>query len=282
MNNTVIRKDGFLYFENMDSSMLPKYTLIIEAPMLQEYEKYIEHHNISSIMINSNYINGVIGDLSFLGDSSTKIESLTILQPNMNIGGIDNLVNLEVLSIEGPLKKNLDISIFKSLKYLNCVYGPKLRNLGSAFSLKFLSVSGFKMDDLTILEGLKLLETITLYNTYIESLDGIANLISLKKVSIDRAPRLKSLNGFAESNSNMEDVEIFNAKNLRDVSALKYLHNLKNLYLQRISNIETLSFLSNINSLDRIVISSNVEDKDFSLVERIPHRFILGYQHNNL
>ena len=138
------------------------------------------------------------------------------------------------------------------------------------------------MDDLTILENLKLLETVTLYNTNIESLDGIANLINLKKVSIDKAPRLKNLNGFSESNFNMEEVEIFNAKNLRDVSALKYLHNLKNLYLQRISNIETLSFLSNINNLDRIVISSNVEDKDFSLVEAIPNKFILGYKYNNL
>lgn len=72
-------------------------------------------------MINSNYTNGVIGDLSFLGESSSKIKSLTILQPNMNIGGIDNLVNLEVLSMESPLKKDLDISIFKLLKYLNCV-----------------------------------------------------------------------------------------------------------------------------------------------------------------
>lgn len=282
MNNTVIRKGGFLYFENMDSSVLPKYTLIIEAPMLQEYKKYIEHHNISSIMINSNYTNGIIGDLSFLGESSSKIKSLTILQSDMNIGGIDNLVNLEVLSMESPLKKDLDISIFKLLKYLNCVYSPRIRNLGSAFSLKFLSMSSFKMGDLTILENLKLLETITLDNTYIESLDGIANLVKLKKVSVDKAPRLKSLNGFSESNSNMEDVEIFNAKNLRDVSALKYLHNLKNLYLQRISNIETLSFLSNINNLDRIVISSNVEDKDYSLIERIPHRFVLGYKHNNL
>lgn len=282
MNNTVIRKGGFLYFENMDSPVLPKYTLIIEAPMLREYKKYIEHHNISSIMINSNYTNGVIGDLSFLGESSSKIKSLTILQPNIHIGGIDNLVNLEVLSLESPLKKDLDISIFKLLKYLNCVYSSRIRNLESAYSLKFLSMIGFKMDDLTIMEDLKLLETVTLYNTNIESLDGIANLINLKKISIDKAPRLKSLNGFSESNSNMEEVEIFNAKNLRDVSALKYLHNLKNLYLQRISNIDTLSFLSNINNLDRIVISSNVEDKDFSLVEAIPYKYILGYKHNNL
>ncbi len=55
MNNTIIRKDGYLYFENLDSYMLPKLTLIIEAPKLQEYRKYIEYHNISSIMINSNY-----------------------------------------------------------------------------------------------------------------------------------------------------------------------------------------------------------------------------------
>ncbi len=122
MNNTIIRKDGYLYFENLDSYMLPKLTLIIEAPKLQEYRKYIEYHNISSIMINSNYTNGVIGDLSFLGESSLKIRSLTILQPNMNIGDIDSLVNLEVLSMEGSLKKDLDISIFKFLKYLNCVY----------------------------------------------------------------------------------------------------------------------------------------------------------------
>lgn len=80
----------------------------------------------------------------------------------------------------------------------------------------------------------------------------------------------------------METVEVFNAKNLRDIIALKYLHNLKTLYLQRISDIETLSFLSNISNLDRIVVSSNVDDKDYSFVETIPHRFILGYQHNNL
>ena len=113
MYNIVIRKEGFLFFENIDSPVLPKYTLIIEAPMLREYKKYIEYHNISSIMINSNYTNGVIGDLSFLGESSSKIKSLTILQPNIHIGGIDNLVNLEVLSMESPLKKDLDISIFK-------------------------------------------------------------------------------------------------------------------------------------------------------------------------
>lgn len=282
MNNTIIRKDGYLYFENLDSYMLPKLTLIIEAPKLQEYRKYIEYHNISSIMINSNYTNGVIGDLSFLGESSLKIRSLTILQPNMNIGDIDSLVNLEVLSMEGSLKKDLDISIFKFLKYLNCVYSTRLRNLEIAFSLKHLSLSGFKMDDLSIMRNLKLLESVALYNTHIKYLYGIGNLINLKKVLIDKAPKLKNLCGFTEQNSNMETVEVFNAKNLRDIIALKYLHNLKTLYLQRISDIETLSFLSNISNLDRIVVSSNVDDKDYSFVETIPHRFILGYQHNNL
>lgn len=150
MNNTVIRRGDFLYFENLDSSILPKYTLIIEAAKLREYKKYIECHNISSIMINTNYTNGVIGDLSFLGESSSRIKSLTILQPTMNIGGIENLVNLEILSIECPLKKELVISIFKFLKYLNCVYSPRLQNLGSAFSVKYLSIGSFKKDDFSL------------------------------------------------------------------------------------------------------------------------------------
>ena len=282
MNNTIICKGDFLYFENLDSSILPKYTLIIEAAKLQKYEQHIEHHNISSIMINPNYTNGVIGDLSFLGDSSLKIKSLTILQPNMNIRDIDSLVNLEVLSMEGSLKKDLDISIFKFLKYLNCVYSTRLQNLETAVALKSLSLSGFKREDLSIIRNLKLLESIALYNTHIESLDGIGNLINLKKVSIDKAPKLKKLSGFTELNSNMEQVEVFNAKNLRDISALRYLHNLKILYLQQISDIQTLSFLTNLNNLDRIVVSSNVNDKDYSFVSKIPHRFILGYQHNNL
>lgn len=137
----------------------------------------------------------------------------------MNLGGIYNLVNLEVLSIESLLKNDLDISIFKSLKYLNCVYSTRLKNLETAFSLKFLSMTGFKMDNLSVLKNLKLLESITLYNTHIESLVGVGLLINLKKVSIDKAPKLKSLSGFTESNSNMEYLEVFNAKNLRDVSA---------------------------------------------------------------
>lgn len=97
MNNIVIRKEGFLFFENIDSPVLPKYTLIIEAPMLREYKKYIEYHNISSIMINSNYTNGVIGDLSFLGESSSKIKSLTILQPNIHLA----VIYLTVMNVDG-------------------------------------------------------------------------------------------------------------------------------------------------------------------------------------
>lgn len=200
----------------------------------------------------------------------------------MDLEGIYNLENLSVLSIDGVIKYKLDIAKFGSLEHLSCQFSSKLLNINLAVSLNTICFTNFKMSNLDIFDKMTKLEKLSLYSTSLETLSGVSNLTCLKKLIIDKAPALKSLNGFKESNQAMKYLEVYNAKNLTDVASLKWLVNLKVLYLQRIKFIESLSFIKTMNDLDELVISCPVFDSDFSILDKIPNKFVLGYKKNNL
>jgi len=126
--------------------------------------------------------------------------------------------------------------------------------------------------DLTELTTLESLEELQLFNSKIENFKGIEKLGNLRKVNIDGARKLESLNGFSKSQSNsMEWLRLWSVRNLYDASAISNLKNLDFLQIAKVNNLKSLSFLNKLKNLSVCNIHKSmvkVEDGDYSLIDK--------------
>lgn len=281
MSDLTTKKDGFIFFNNAKD----KYTLfdtnfIIDAAKINSCVEYINKNNIKSIGINPMYGGSVI-DLNFLVEISN-IEAITILQDNLDLTPVNNLSKLKKLSFD-TTKQKIDLENFPDLRILGCNYSNKIVNLEKALNLEWAYIHNYKKDNLLDFEKMFSLKFLHLYNTQIKKLEGIGNLSLLEDFEIDKAANLSTLDGLSELNLGITKFAIYNAKLLSEVSSIGKLLNLNQLYLQKISNIKSISFLKDLKKADTAVFGGFViEDKDFSYLENIKNVFAVGYKGNTI
>lgn len=274
----ISKKDGFLFFNSNEKGKYPL-GLIIDGNNLLNTIKYINNNNIESIIINSAYAR-IPKSLSFLEEISHNIESVNIIENDIDLHNVNCLNNLKQLAL-GEIRQTIDLNNFKNLEVLFAHYSVKLKNLHNAVNLKSASLYNFKDENLMQFNKMENLESIWLHNTTITDFNGLSNLTHLKTIEIDKANDLVSLKGIGKRNISLSKINIYNAKKLVDLNPIMEVQKLKTLFLQKIHAQPNLNFLSG-QSLNTLVIGTKIEKIDSDIILGIKEILIPGYQHNTL
>lgn len=150
--------------------------------------------------------------------------------------------------------KEFDFIHFKNLISISNV-GPKnYKNFDKLVNLKYVYLRNYNRKDFSEFSAFKNLRTLEVYSLNSENFNGLSGLENLKEIKLEMCPRLSSLKGIDSTNRNLELVHLQSCKKLKDVSMLSSLPNLKDLYLYKVSELNSLHFLTSSNSIEKLFI----------------------------
>lgn len=238
--------------------------------------KYAINRGITKIEIDIN-INK--DDLLLLETIPLKALSLKGNNSKLDFSMLNSFSNIEYLSIAFSAKGKLDLLSFPNLEFLNIQEGIELINLDKVRSLKIGCFHNFKKCEIPSFGDIDIKE-IYIYNSFIETLDILKNCASVKKITIEKSPKLKSLNGLETSAKSSKELAIRNCKLLSDYSILSKLSNLKFLYLLNCGTISDANIFSNMSKLKYGNIDINIEDGNVEPLLNSPIIF-KNYKHFN-
>jgi protein phosphatase 1 regulatory subunit 7 len=279
-DDTIEKKDGFLFFKNnVDDYTFYERSLIIEACKIEKCIKYIKEKRIVSIQINDS-LGGKLNDLSFLKEIPN-IESVSVLQENLDLSPINSLIGLKCLNFNES-KQKIDFNNFPNLKKLGCNYSKSISNLDKAINLEWLYLHNYNKENLLDFSSMNNIRFLHLFNTSIKNLLGIDNCSLLKNLDIDKAPKLSSLEGLSSKNISLTKMSIYNAKLLTDLTSIELLDNLEFLWLKKIPDVNNLDFLKNSKVLNNFCLGAKLIQKEYSNVINVKKIFIPGYSGNTM
>ncbi|MBB6329760.1 hypothetical protein HNP24_000710 [Chryseobacterium sediminis] len=196
--------------------------IVIHANQLKEGTEYAKHLKIAQIQIRG-----------FLGHENTeskvdfkefeklsdylKIISLSTIENVANVESIYSLQNLEKIYLEKQ-KFSINISNFHKIKHLGSEYWKGLVNFNEAYSLQSLVLTKFPDTNLLELSKLQNLKVLHVYNSKIETLDGIENLP-------------------------LEELALVKNNSLENIHAIKKMEMLKELLIEKCKKIDDYEFI---------------------------------------
>ena len=205
----------------------------------------------------------------FKGKDLTKITELINLYGVKDLSGIENLMNLTKLEINGEHNDIRDISSIANLTKLEelSLENVKIKDisaLSKLTNLRILNIAGpfvdpeysdaqnpddYLIKNIEALKNLTNLETLSIANRGITDINALSGLTKLNDVilsgnNITDISALKNL-------SELSNLDLTSNKNIEDISVLKDLTNLTNLWLteNKISSVEALRNLTNLKKL---------------------------------
>lgn len=213
--------------------------ILINSDNIADDMEYAIKNKIKKIVISSRIGNYKLDNINFV-EAYPEIQDLTIsTYLNVDYSAIHFLKGLTKLSIDVLAGDNqeIDFSSFENLEDLNFNWRKKTINLDKCSNLKSLIISKYKKKELTEFSNFRNLETLFVWQSSIENLDGIENLSNLRRLSLFKNKKLTSLKGL-ENLKNLVDLEIDECKSLESIEELKQLKNLKTLKIENCGNIE--------------------------------------------
>ena len=231
-------------------------------------------------------------DLSFLRGYEHKIKKLTIGSENCDWSVINDLHNLEELTIGGWFKTELSFSKFTRLKFLDTYWNdgytddiyqlPMLERLSitggkdvscgkfvTYKNLKYLEiVDSYKLESCDGLEELKKLQEVSFYGIRkLHDVKALGKLKKLEMLALEGCNKLSHLHGLGDSKS-IRRLFLERCRNLNDYYFLKgnisKVIEILVLIDLRIESLEVLSELSNVKNLS--LVGSIVADGDLSIL----------------
>lgn len=213
--------------------------ILVNSDNIADDMKYAIVNNIKKIVISSRIGNYKLDNINFV-EAYPEIQDLTIsTYLNIDYSAIHSLKALRKLSIDVLAVDNqeIDFSNFQNLEDLNFNWRKKTINLEKCTSLKSLIISKYKKKDLTEFSNFRNLNTLFVWQSSIESLDGIESLANLKRLSLFKTKKLTSLKGL-ENLTGLVDLEIDECKSLESIEEVKQLKNLKAIKIENCGAVE--------------------------------------------
>lgn len=207
--------------------------ILINSDNIADDMKYAIANNIKKIVISSRIGNYKLDNINFV-EAYPEIQDLTIsTYLNIDYSAIHSLKALKKLSIDVLAVDNqeIDFNNFQSLEDLNFNWRKKTINLEKCTNLKSLIISKYKKKDLEEFSNFSNLETLFVWQSSIESLEGIESLVNLKRLSLFKNKKLTSLKGL-ENLTSLVDLEIDECKSLHSIEEVNQLKNLKTIKIE--------------------------------------------------
>lgn len=219
-----------------------------------------------------NYAKGFKGkDLTFLSKLSD-LEALVITHRTIDdISPLNNLHNLRVLEVNTYCKTEIIFNNFPLLEECVLEWRPKAKSIISCQSLKKLFLNSLPWESTEGLSNLTNLESLSLANSKIVNIKGIATLPKLQFLGLYNLRKLEGLTGI-ESLLILKRLEINGCKKIHSLDPLASLPQLRELHLCDDGDILSLKPLSAMVDLEEFLFyeSTNVLDGDLSLLQSLP------------
>ncbi|MBC3760042.1 hypothetical protein H7U19_16665 [Hyunsoonleella sp. SJ7] len=147
-----------------------------------------------------------------------------------------------------------DFNNFPELIFLNGIGPKKYVNFDKLTKIRHVYLRNYNKKDFSEFSNFTDLRTIEIYSLSCENLDGLSNLNKLEEIRLEKCPKLLSLYGIGESNSQLRQVFLYNCKKLQDASAIGELPNITNLLISEVHELKSLGFLTTLSKLENLYI----------------------------
>ena len=204
--------------------------------------------------------------MSFIRDCRN-LRGLEVYSWNVvDLTPVEELEQLEFLSIQVDLKKGFDLAHFPTLKTLRLFWKPSVVNLERCTYLDELNVVDYPGNDLRLIGGLLRLRTLKLTSKNIEALDGLDRLSSLRVLDLFECRNLGNLTGLEKAET-LEELSLSNCVNVFLFPSLSSLSRLGSVAFHECGDVASLNFLVGCTALKTLHFEgSNILDGDLSPV----------------
>ncbi len=182
-----------------------------------------------------------------------------------SIAPVHHLTELRNLTISTYCKTPINFSSFPMLESCGFEWRKGSDSLFNSITLKKLGIINYDKNAFLPFSNLYNLETLTILNSAIDNLDGLALLHKLKVLSFGDLKKLTALEGI-EGSESLEELEIQRCKNINSISNIFDLNHLKRVLLIDSGNIESIKGIERLSHLETFLFyeSTNIVDGDIS------------------
>jgi len=209
-----------------------------------------------------------------------QLKSLDILRlPLDSIEPIHYLNELVELGLTTYSDTPVNFGSFPKLEHCGFEWIKGSDSLFDCKSLKTLGLNNYKKKNSEPFSKLVNLKKLTLLNSGIESLAGIAKLSGLTYLSIANLGNLASLDGIQNLGS-LEVLEIQRCKNINRISEIFELNKLERLLILDSGDIDSIHGIENLVNLEEFIFyeSTNIIDGDISPVLELKKLKSISFQ----
>lgn len=300
--------------ETIDEITLKAYSLDKELKVVSEHltdvyllSELVDRYKVSIVQVVSNFGGTASTDLKFLETIKNKssIKEIDIWTDVISFDSIYDYLNLEALSVYNSLQASLllDISNFSNLITLTlngniATHGLSCSNLKTLIINNSSSISFVEkcmaLRNLNIIHsaGIRLkdiasffpnLKKLVLTQINMTTLVGIEGLKKIEELEINYCNKLQDISNIKHC-KNLQKVYFEGIKKITDVTPLVELKHLKDLTFFKCGDIESLSFLNEMPSLENFLFTdTNIVDGDLTPCLRLKSAWSsFGKRHYNI
>lgn len=255
---------------------------------------HINSRNITEILQLSrkNNIDNICLNPAFGWEDGTPLE---FLKNNDWIKGIDiigqkcNLTPINYLSkltYFGGVGTNytgrLDFKNLSHLEYLTFNWDQKkFQHFEVLTKLHEVRIWRWSDEGMHMMQKLIDLKKIELnYSRKLESLQGIENLKSLKRLDIYSAPNLRDINDLGLIKNSITNLNFEHCPKIEDFSVLESLQNLETFVIQKSAPMQSVQFIKNLKNLRYAYIGTEVLDGNIEILKekKIEYKKLKKYE----
>lgn len=267
-------RDGFAFMSIDNSDKENRAIIILNNKKQQEYVNYINKNKIEKarILLDNLEILNQCKELKYL-----LIEPIDSAGDNFDFSPLYNLENVKLLRFKNiygnkdRYSTTIDLSRVKGLEDLVLDINKKTLNYNNIDTLKSLYVKGLKSNNLNELFTSKILDTLTILQCGIKSLDGIEITQNLTCLYLYYNRNLKDISSLIKNKKTLKALRIENCPKIEDFSVLAELENLELLELSGKNHLPNLNFLKKMKNLKTFVFNMYVDDGDLEQCKNLSY-----------
>jgi len=238
--------------------------LVVTSEWSDSIARHLRAKGIRELVLN--YALGFKGsDVGFLA-TIPELEGLTLLHWTIDdVSPIHSLRRLRGLDLKTYCKTAIDFSSFPGLEKCVFEWRPKSESLFGCRSLKDLFVNKYKGKDTSAFGALASLESLSICNSPVASLEGLRGLAQLERLELHNLSQLASLRGL-EGLGRLRRLVVDGCRKIGRIDELAGLTGLEELHLNGVGPIASLKPLASLAGLGALLFydDTNVEDGDLS------------------
>lgn len=174
--------------------------------------------------------------------------------------------SLQCLTVYGSSEQfstDIDCSRINGLEDIH-ITNSKFKNFNQVKTLRSLGISNYGSGDLREAFNSLEIDTLSLFQCKIKSLDGIQKSHKMQCVYLYQNRSLRDISSLKDVKNTLKALRIDNCSKINDFSVLCELENLELLELSGSNEIPNLSFLKRLKKLKTFIFSMNITDGDLS------------------